>query len=298
MRLSRGGGCPVAIGAPVESYAPVASGQVEVAVGIGANPLVAASVGESAVLRDVEGVGAAGGVVDCGVDEPLGVDVALCNEPVVTFVGGFEVAQVWKVRYGRFGCCANGDVGSVAGVALRADGTYKEVVLVVALQPLDGDCCVAGGQSGAAPRSGNEHNVVVFYCKLIDIVRVAPAEGDRRGVYLCGHQSLGRGTHIEGEIEAVVAVGVGPIAGSNVGGVAVGVVGDHVERVDDEDIRRVDAKSLHSLWSGHPYRGLRGIDYLYVAVFVKLDLVAEKCSTRRGVVGLECEFDNEHPVGS
>ena len=46
-------GCPVAIGAPVEAHQPVAGLKIEVAIGVGSHPLVAASVGGAAVFRYV-----------------------------------------------------------------------------------------------------------------------------------------------------------------------------------------------------------------------------------------------------
>lgn len=99
------------------------------------------------------------------------------------------------------------------------------------------------------------------------------------------------------EVEAIVAVGVGPIGGRDVSRVAFGVVGSHMILVDDPDVGFVDTHALLVVAGGRERRVARRVDDLDVAIFMQLHLPAKKRGARRGDVGLKSELDNHHAVG-
>ena len=286
---------PVAVGAPIERDVPVARFKVEAAIGVSTNPVFAARVGSAAVLRHIESILTVGGIVGGRADVPLGRDVVDGNDPAIALAGRFEIAEI-RASVDRFDReSLSGEVSGVAGVAGIAYRADVEMILSTRGKSVDVGGGVGDNHVLSAASSGHKRQMGVFD----DVFRgvAAPGERDRHSVDGISNKALRRVAGLVREVEAIEAVGVGPVGGRDVSGVAFGVVGSHMILVDDPNVGFVDTHALLVVAGGRERRVARRVDDLDVAIFMQLHLPAKKRGARRGDVGLKSELDNHHAVG-
>ena len=286
---------PVAVGAPIERDVPVARFKVEAAIGVSTNPVFAARVGSAAVLRHIESILTVGGIVGGRDDVPFGRDVVDGNDPAIALAGRFEIAEI-RASVDRFDReSLSGEVSGVAGVAGIAYRADVEMILSTRGKAVDVGGGVGDNHVLSAASSGHKRQMGVFD----DVFRgvAAPGERDRHSVDGISNKALRRVAGLVREVEAIEAVGVGPVGGGDVSGVAFGVVGSHMILVDDPNVGFVDTHALLVVAGGRERRVARRVDDLDVAIFMQLHLPAKKRGARRGDVGLKSELDNHHAVG-